>query len=63
MVDNLNIQTTGPRGPALLQDIWLEKLAYFDREVIQSGACTPRVPDELLGHHVVISSQNGGGAS
>jgi catalase len=26
--DNLNIQTAGPRGPALLQDVWLiEKLA------------------------------------
>src|SRR3954447_24454747 len=35
VVDNLNILTTGPRGPALLQDIWLlEKLAHFDREVI-----------------------------
>jgi catalase len=33
--DNLNIQTAGRRGPALLQDIWLlEKLAHFDREVI-----------------------------
>ena len=33
--DNVNIQTAGPRGPALLQDIWLiEKLAQFDREVI-----------------------------
>ncbi|PTQ07473.1 catalase [Sphingomonas oleivorans] len=33
--DNLNILTAGPRGPALLQDIWLiEKLAHFDREVI-----------------------------
>jgi catalase len=33
--DNLNIQTAGPRGPALLQDVWLiEKLAHFDREVI-----------------------------
>ncbi len=33
--DNLNILTTGRRGPALLQDIWLiEKLAHFDREVI-----------------------------
>ena len=27
--------TAGPRGPALLQDIWLiEKMAHFDREVI-----------------------------
>jgi catalase len=27
--------TAGRRGPALLQDIWLiEKMAYFDREVI-----------------------------
>ncbi|MCA1443209.1 catalase [Ensifer sp. IC4062] len=35
VVDNLNIQTAGPRGPALLQDVWLiEKLAHFDREVI-----------------------------
>jgi catalase len=35
VVDNVNIQTAGPRGPALLQDIWLiEKLANFDREVI-----------------------------
>jgi catalase len=33
--DNLNTMTAGPRGPALLQDIWLiEKLAHFDREVI-----------------------------
>src|SRR5437016_14271368 len=35
VVDNTNIQTAGPRGPALLQDIWLiEKMAHFDREVI-----------------------------
>ncbi|MGQ0700586.1 MAG: catalase [Panacagrimonas sp.] len=35
VADNLNTQTAGPRGPALLQDIWLlEKLAHFDREVI-----------------------------
>ena len=35
--DNLNIQTAGRRGPALLQDIWLiEKLAHFDREVISA---------------------------
>ena len=35
VVDNQNIQTAGPRGPALLQDIWfIEKLAHFDREVI-----------------------------
>jgi catalase len=35
VVDNTNTQTAGPRGPALLQDIWLlEKLAHFDREVI-----------------------------
>ncbi|MFZ6719785.1 catalase [Undibacterium sp. Ji49W] len=35
VVDNQNIQTAGPRGPALIQDIWhLEKLANFNREVI-----------------------------
>jgi catalase len=33
--DNTNTLTAGPRGPALLQDIWLiEKMAHFDREVI-----------------------------
>src|SRR6516225_10934783 len=33
--DNFNTMTAGPRGPALLQDVWLiEKLAHFDREVI-----------------------------
>ncbi len=33
--DNQNIMTAGPRGPALLQDVWfLEKMAHFDREVI-----------------------------
>jgi hypothetical protein len=32
---NVNIQTAGARGPALLRDVWLlEKLAHFDREVI-----------------------------
>jgi catalase len=48
VVDNQNVMTSGPRGPALLQDVWfLEKLANFDREVIPerrmhakgSGAC------------------------
>jgi catalase len=35
VVDNQNTQTAGPRGPAMLQDVWLlEKLAHFDREVI-----------------------------
>ena len=35
VADNQNTQTAGPRGPALLQDVWhLEKLAHFAREVI-----------------------------
>ncbi|TCR81442.1 catalase [Rhizobium sp. BK376] len=35
VVDDNNIISAGPRGPALLQDVWfLEKLAHFDREVI-----------------------------
>ncbi|MGC1303636.1 MAG: catalase [Caulobacteraceae bacterium] len=35
VTDDNNIMTAGPRGPALLQDVWfLEKLAHFDREVI-----------------------------
>lgn len=35
VADDNNTITAGPRGPALLQDVWfLEKLAHFDREVI-----------------------------
>ena len=35
VADNFNTQTAGPRGPALLQDVWLlEKLQSFNREVI-----------------------------
>ena len=47
VVDNQNVQTAGPRGPQLLQDVWyLEKLAHFDREVISerrmhaNGSCS-----------------------
>ena len=35
VADNQNSLSTGPRGPLLMQDVWLmEKLAHFDREVI-----------------------------
>lgn len=35
VADNENSITAGPRGPVMLQDVWLlEKLAHFDREVI-----------------------------
>lgn len=35
VVDNQNSITAGPRGPVLMQDLWLiEKLAHFAREVI-----------------------------
>ena len=38
--DNQNIQTAGPRGPALLQNVWLiEKLAHFNRE---------RIPERIV---------------
>ncbi|RMH87882.1 catalase [Lysobacter pythonis] len=35
VVDNQNSMTAGPRGPLLMQDVWLlEKLAVFNREII-----------------------------
>ncbi|MGL4722267.1 MAG: catalase [Desulfovibrionaceae bacterium] len=35
VTENQNSMTAGPRGPVLMQDLWLiEKLAHFDREVI-----------------------------
>src|ERR1700723_4076690 len=35
VTDNQNSMSAGPRGPLLLQDLWLiEKLAHFDREAI-----------------------------
>jgi catalase len=33
--DNENSITAGPRGPVMMQDVWLmEKMAHFNREVI-----------------------------
>ena len=35
MAENEHSLTAGPRGPVMMQDVWLlEKLAHFDREVI-----------------------------
>ncbi|HWT19409.1 MAG TPA: catalase, partial [Variovorax sp.] len=35
VVDNQNSLTAGPRGPLLMQDVWLlEKLANLNREII-----------------------------
>ncbi|MEG1857151.1 MAG: catalase, partial [Pseudoflavonifractor sp.] len=35
VAENEHSMTAGPRGPVLMQDVWLmEKLAHFDREVI-----------------------------
>ena len=35
VAENEHSLTAGPRGPVLMQDVWLmEKLAHFDREVI-----------------------------
>ena len=35
VADHNNVQTAGPRGPMVMQDVWfLEKMAHFDREVI-----------------------------
>lgn len=35
VADNENALTAGPRGPVMLQDVWLiEKMAHFNREVI-----------------------------
>ncbi len=35
VADNENSLTAGPRGPVVLQDVWLlEKMAHFNREVI-----------------------------
>ncbi len=48
VTDNVNILTAGPRGPALLQDIWLiEKLAHLIERLFRSGECTPKVPVHL----------------
>ncbi|WP_438359028.1 catalase, partial [Corallococcus carmarthensis] len=35
VVDNQNSKTAGPRGPLLMEDVWLlEKLANLNREII-----------------------------
>ena len=43
--DNWNIATAGKRGPALLQNIWFNKMALFDREVISEPSMHARVDD------------------
>jgi catalase len=43
VADNTNIQTADPRGPALLQDIWLlEKLANLTAKSFRNAACMQR---------------------
>ena len=38
--DNQNSRTAGPRGPELLENVWLlEKLAHFNRE---------RIPERIV---------------
>ena len=35
VAENENALTAGPRGPVMMQDVWLmEKMAHFNREVI-----------------------------
>ncbi len=35
VADNENAITAGPRGPVVMEDVWLmEKMAHFNREVI-----------------------------
>ena len=42
VADNTNIMTAGPRGPALLQDIWLvEKLAQKDPYLAPANSSQP----------------------
>ncbi|MEH2491480.1 hypothetical protein V1280_007419 [Bradyrhizobium sp. AZCC 2230] len=42
---NLNIRTAGPRGPALLQDVWpSEKLPHFARQVIPESRIHAKGP-------------------
>ena len=44
VAENEHSLTAGPRGPVMLQDVWLlEKLAHFDREVIPDAVCMPRL--------------------
>lgn len=46
--DNQNLSTAGERDPAMLQNIWfLEKMAYFDREVISERRMHAKGYNEL----------------
>jgi catalase len=67
VTDNQNSMSAGPRGPLLLQDLWLiEKLAHFAREVIPerrmhakgSGARRNSRQATLLAVHLHINDAN-----
>jgi catalase len=49
VVDNQNIQTAGPRAPALSQDVWfLEKLAHFDLTKVWSHKDYPLIEVDVM---------------
>ena len=46
VADNENAITAGPRGPVVMQDVWLmEKMAHFNREVIPEVEKTKAATD------------------
>ena len=40
VADNTNIMTAGPRGPALLQGVWLIEKTPLDDEILRERAST-----------------------
>ena len=43
VADNENAITAGPRGPVVMQDVWLMEKMPTLTEVIQSAACMQKV--------------------
>lgn len=62
VAENEHSLTAGPRGPVMLQDVWLlEKLAHFDRRSSPSGGCTPRAGAPTATSPSPTTSPNGRG--
>lgn len=61
--DKLNVQTVGPRGPLLVQDVvFTDEMAHFDRERIPervvhakgAGVCFQRLKYKLTNQSVIL---------
>ena len=63
VADNTNIMTAGPRGPALLQDIWLMEKLATQAVLLRSKGLADYYGANGVTFHTDILGGNGGSAA